>query len=61
MAELSGEFQDAKAALDGLDRLLQHQGRLGICVLLAGVDAGEARHRLAAAEGFVRRAIETDG
>lgn len=38
MAELSGEFQDAKAALEGLDRLLQHQGRLGICVLLAGVD-----------------------
>jgi hypothetical protein len=29
-------------------------------MLLAGVDADEARRRLAAAEGFVRQAVEAD-
>jgi len=38
VAEPAGEFGRARAALAGLDALLQHRLRLGILVLLADVD-----------------------
>ena len=31
--------ESAQEALNGLDRVLQHRARLGICVLLSGVEA----------------------
>ena len=38
MSEPQGRLAAATAGLDGLDPLLQHPMRLGICVLLAKVD-----------------------
>jgi len=38
MPEEAGQIQAAQEGLQQLDGLLQHRGRLGICVLLASAD-----------------------
>ena len=46
---------DVAAALDAADG----DGKTAAVMLLAGVDAAQARHRLAVARGYVRAAVET--
>jgi len=57
LQEAAGVDQDAaQAALNTTG----YQVKVALVMLLADVDVGEARRRLVAAQGFVRRAVETE-
>ena len=57
LQEAAGVNQGAaQAALNATG----YQVKIALVMLLAGVDVDEARRRLVAAQGFVRRAVETE-